>query len=407
MKLSKIAAFSLAALLSIGSFYAPVSRIAPKQTVSVSAADEVPEGYIGIYTIDDLYGIRNNLSGKYILMNDIDLSATAPGGDWDSGNGWKPIGDTSSGAFRGTFDGNGHAVRNMHIYGTLDVNEKYVGLFGYCSRATLTKIALIDCDIDVTVPNEMLGCYIGGICGNLSNSNSNISKSYATGTIKAEINGCSSGSPDYYVGGIVGTGLQLENAFNLCDISVNFINPRSSSSHYVGGVAGKISYIGRYLYNAGTVSYAKDENAGASYYVGNVAGYAFTNSIFSSCYYLKTLSNYAAEGHNLDSYYSDVAGLTVGQMKSQSAFNFDFDTIWTINPDADYPYPTLQEVPYASGSPSQPTTEPSQPSTNPSSAPKKGDINEDGFINAVDAAIILRYITLISTGYDVSIEDLY
>lgn len=37
-------------------------------------AETVPEGYIGIYDIADLYGIRNNLSANYILMKDIDMS---------------------------------------------------------------------------------------------------------------------------------------------------------------------------------------------------------------------------------------------------------------------------------------------------------------------------------------------
>jgi len=44
----------------------------------------VPDGYVGIYTAQDLDNMRNNLTGKYVLMNDIDLA------DW--GN-WEPIGD--------------------------------------------------------------------------------------------------------------------------------------------------------------------------------------------------------------------------------------------------------------------------------------------------------------------------
>ena len=54
----------------------------------------VPEGYIGVYTIEDLYCVRNDLTANYILMNDIDLSeATAEGGDWNyGGRGWNPIG---------------------------------------------------------------------------------------------------------------------------------------------------------------------------------------------------------------------------------------------------------------------------------------------------------------------------
>ena len=36
---------------------------------------EVPDGYVGIYTKSDLDAIRNNLSGNYILMNDVNFSA--------------------------------------------------------------------------------------------------------------------------------------------------------------------------------------------------------------------------------------------------------------------------------------------------------------------------------------------
>ncbi|MDE5768148.1 MAG: hypothetical protein K2H82_02065 [Oscillospiraceae bacterium] len=182
MKKRVIASFLMATVMTGNIFSATLKEIIHHPTVASAAVyDTVPEGYTPIYTIDDLYGIRNDLSGNYILMNDIDLSATAPGGDWDSGNGWKPIGDISSGKFSGIFDGNGYAIKNMHIYGALDFNAGYAGLFGYCLGATLTRIALIDCDIDVAI---LPGAYIGGICAYNSGY---ISKSYATGTIKASI----------------------------------------------------------------------------------------------------------------------------------------------------------------------------------------------------------------------------
>lgn len=81
MKKKSIACLMVATLVC-GSVAMPMNNI-QKETMTASSAvyDEVPEGYTGVYTIDDLYAIRNNLSGKYILMNDIDLSATAPGGD--------------------------------------------------------------------------------------------------------------------------------------------------------------------------------------------------------------------------------------------------------------------------------------------------------------------------------------
>jgi hypothetical protein len=79
---------------------------------------------IPIYTAEDLYNIRNNLSGSYVLMNDIDLS-TFNGGDW------VPIGVDSE-SFSGTFDGQGHIIRNLKI---IDSQYQYNGLFGYAETA--------------------------------------------------------------------------------------------------------------------------------------------------------------------------------------------------------------------------------------------------------------------------------
>ena len=69
-----------------------------KKTVTVTV---IPEGYTEIRNIGDLYAIRNNPSGKYILVNDIDMSSTQKGGEYDLGRGWTPI-ET----FNGTLDGN-------------------------------------------------------------------------------------------------------------------------------------------------------------------------------------------------------------------------------------------------------------------------------------------------------------
>ena len=94
------------------------------------AADEIPEGYTPIYTAEDLNNIRNNLSGSYILMNDIDLSVY---------ENWKPIG-TKEAPFTGAFDGNGYLIRNMKIIKGYEDKENYLGFFGVTYNAYLTKI---------------------------------------------------------------------------------------------------------------------------------------------------------------------------------------------------------------------------------------------------------------------------
>ena len=39
--------------------------------------ETVPEGWIGVYTVEDLDNIRNDLDGKYILMNDLTFPENA------------------------------------------------------------------------------------------------------------------------------------------------------------------------------------------------------------------------------------------------------------------------------------------------------------------------------------------
>ena len=90
-------------------------------TVGVLAADTVPSGYTAISTPEQLDNIRNNLSGKYILTADIDLTeALAKGGSLYDAKGWIAIGYLSSGntsPFTGVLDGNGHTISGITAKG--------------------------------------------------------------------------------------------------------------------------------------------------------------------------------------------------------------------------------------------------------------------------------------------------
>lgn len=107
-----IAMFIIAVAVMLG-----CSIGSPVKWKAQAAETVVPEGYEPISSADQLNGIRNNLSGKYILTEDIDLTEyTKEGGIFDTGNGWTPINN-----FTGTFDGNEHRIIGMHIYGDLDI----------------------------------------------------------------------------------------------------------------------------------------------------------------------------------------------------------------------------------------------------------------------------------------------
>lgn len=124
--------------------------IVPSLGVTAQAASTVPSGYVGIYTAKDLDAVRNDLDGKYILMNDIDLSS------WGD---WTPIGEGSS-SFSGVFDGNGHSIKNMRI--TDDTVYENAGLFAVLDGATIRNIKSVGGEI-VCDSSPML--HVGAVAG--------------------------------------------------------------------------------------------------------------------------------------------------------------------------------------------------------------------------------------------------
>ena len=71
-------------------------------------------------------------NAKCLLFDDIDFNNET----------WTPIGSSDNG-FTGTFDGQGHTIRNMRIIGT-----GYVGLFGYIEEGgTVQNVQFKDVDI--------------------------------------------------------------------------------------------------------------------------------------------------------------------------------------------------------------------------------------------------------------------
>ena len=156
--MKKILAVLLSALLVLGVF--PLVAFAEDEP-------EIPEGYTPIYTTEDLDNIRLNMSGKYILMNDIVFTEAdyQRGGDfYNSGKGWVPIGNNTASSynFKGTFDGNDHVIYNLRVN---NPGADYQGLFGYVSGGTIKNVILYNASINGN--NE-----VGGIVGYKSNSSS-------------------------------------------------------------------------------------------------------------------------------------------------------------------------------------------------------------------------------------------
>lgn len=280
--------------------------------------ETVPEGYIGIYDIADLYGIRNDLTANYILMKDIDMSEdTAEGGDWNlTGHGWTPID-----GFAGTFDGNGHRIIGMHIYGEI---EQAVGLFGklgnsYPEKVSIKNLAMVDVDINIETSYS-----VGGIIGSDRDNEVSLEGCYTKGNIG--VKDCESGGWRY-IGGLVGDGgyTYITNSYNTCNILVN--GEPSYHLECISGVGGNCK--AGYSYNIGEISDLTGADKDKAYSInGSHNGYA------TDCYTLSGMTN------------TDNPGCTIlfpTQLKDKRTLvGFDFDNVWEIDPYCDYPYPQLK-----------------------------------------------------------------
>ena len=221
------------------------------------------------------------------LTGDIDLA----------GYNWTPIGGTTaSTAFKGSFDGNNHTVKNMGIYySATTTSAPYKGLFGYVngtssSYATIqnlkvtgkmyltstgsvanaysggvvayanyTNISGVVSDVDITV-TRVNGNWssVGGVAGRLVNSNA--TNCGNEGTIHAY----------QYVGGITGyaTGT-ITGCYNGGAITGN---------GYVAGIVGQTTKGVTACYNTGSIT-------GAGNYVAGIVAFASgASASVKNCY---------------------------------------------------------------------------------------------------------------------------
>ena len=167
-----------------------------------------PALYTAILNVNQLQNMNQNLSGKYLLGNNIDASDRV---NWNSGAGFNPIGDSRS-QFTGMLDVLGHSILILVINNPL---TNYVGLFGYLSNtAKVINTALLNQHI---TGNGFVGGFSGynsGLLDNVYTTGSVSSISSITGGIVGENHGVISKayvtgnttSIDYssFAGGIVG-----------------------------------------------------------------------------------------------------------------------------------------------------------------------------------------------------------
>ena len=105
---------------------------------------------------------------EIVLGSDIDLATLAPATRSALVSNWTPVG-TSENPFKGTFDGNGHTIKNLALVETEAKEGKaYIGFFGYAENATIKNVTFENVYINIPCLDiDHSQGHIGAVAGSL------------------------------------------------------------------------------------------------------------------------------------------------------------------------------------------------------------------------------------------------
>lgn len=294
MKIKKLLSIILASIMSLG------------MCSAAFAADEIPEGYTAIYTAEDLKNISDNLSGKYMLMDDINLENET----------WESIGSVSA-PFTGELDGDGHKINNM-------TSEN--GLFGYIKNATVKNLGICNFSISRYV--------IAKCAGAVANQavNSNIENCYSTGSVFGTTgSGQLALAYDFSCGGLVGysDGSSFKNCYSSVTQSLEYQVMNLYAGGGLVGEAENSAFDCCYAVSEYTQTFIGQGNTeGLGICTGGLVGYSISDNSFSNCYFND--SSAFAVGLTAGNPES-TKSLSDSEMKEQASYaGFDFENVWSM-----------------------------------------------------------------------------
>ena len=240
--------------------------------VTVGAVEEpsVDEetGNIEIGSVSQLFAFAQSVNaGKtyagetVVLTADIDLNNVA----------WTPIGNftydiNTNGdgyvygkTFKGTFDGQGHTIKNLYVN---DPNTSGVGLFGYVTDATVKKLTIENVKLNAL---SHVAAFVARANGTSTVTNCNL-----TGDI--DINAYWA-----YVGGIVGKAYAIE--IDNCTVTPNGIGKITSENRNAVGS------ILAWMESASTVTNCKAQDLNLTGWanIGGITGFVNKNGTVANC----------------------------------------------------------------------------------------------------------------------------
>ncbi len=317
------------------------------------------EVYIMIYSEADLQMVRNNLTGNFRLMNNINL-------DVGLNRNFKQIApDRLPGTasyqgepFTGTFDGNNKTISEVRIVRPLD---EYVGFFGKIGKGGIVRnLRLVLADGNADKPSIAGTYFVGALAGSSEGviSNVGVEGGYVKGT-HSDAGGLvgymwkSSITKSYYVTGTV-SGIHdvggLAGDVNKSKITNSYTTGTVSGVYDVGGLVGEMAGRITNSYATGIVSGVRD--------VGGLVGYMFegwtTASYFDVVltgqtqgvgdwyfYTLDGISSYYTYAEGNQKVYTEPFG-GGNEIEEQTQFpGWDFTAIWIMQEGE---WPTLRSI---------------------------------------------------------------
>ena len=174
----------------------------------------VPDGFTGIYTVDDLRAIDNDPAGNYILMNDIDLAGIE----------WEPL-CSETPYFTGILNGNHYKIQNLTIN---QPSLESAGLFNTIAGGTVVNLHFRNAAV---IGGDNVGCLAAAYYGKVGES---------------IIQNCScdgSVAGTYKVGGLIG--YISPNSIGISeDTDVNIVYLQNITSSCMVGLTADYGYAG-------------------------------------------------------------------------------------------------------------------------------------------------------------------
>ena len=231
---------------------AQVAAMIKLETISDTAT--ISSGQYSISSLEELVQLAEMTNsgkitgGEFVLGADLDLGSI---------ENWIPIGNNSTNYFNGSFNGNGHVIKNLKINRP---TESFQGLFGR-ARGSIGNVRLINVNVKGSD-------YVGGVVG--ESSQALIKNCYVSGDIFGS-NGFVGGVTgivtniyySYFIGNVTGetqVGGLCGHAYSVFD---SYAKGSVSGKRIIGGVIGQAKNI--------TNSYATG-NVTGEFYIGGLVG---------------------------------------------------------------------------------------------------------------------------------------